>query len=213
MHTPTIRVLIADDHAIVRQGLRAILSDTADMVVAGEAENGVRALQLLRDGSWDVVLMDVNMPDRNGIDTLKLVKKEFPKLPVLMLSMHPEEQYAVRALKAGASGYLSKQSAPEQLVLAIRQVASGKKYVSAEVAEQLATAITEDDRAPHERLSDREYQTLCMIASGKTLTQIGEELNLSVKTVSVYRARLLEKMKLKNNAELTHYGLKHGLVE
>ncbi|QSI75277.1 MULTISPECIES: response regulator transcription factor [Niveibacterium] len=213
MNAPTIRVLIADDHAIVRQGLRAILSDTADMVVAGEAENGVRALQLLRDGAWDVVLMDVNMPDRNGIDTLKLVKKEFPKLPVLMLSMHPEEQYAVRALKAGASGYLSKQSAPEQLVLAIRQVASGKKYVSAEVAEQLATAITEDDRAPHERLSDREYQTLCMIASGKTLTQIGEELNLSVKTVSVYRARLLEKMKLKNNAELTHYGLKHGLVE
>ncbi len=213
MNAPTIRVLIADDHAIVRQGLRAILSDTADMVVAGEAENGVRALQLLRDGAWDVVLMDVNMPDRNGIDTLKLVKKEFPKLPVLMLSMHPEEQYAVRALKAGASGYLSKQSAPEQLVLAIRQVASGKKYVSAEVAEQLATAIAEDDRAPHERLSDREYQTLCMIASGKTLTQIGEELNLSVKTVSVYRARLLEKMKLKNNAELTHYGLKHGLVE
>ncbi|GAA5181701.1 response regulator transcription factor RqpR [Niveibacterium umoris] len=213
MNAPTIRVLIADDHAIVRQGLRAILSDTSDMVVAGEAENGIRALQLLRDGSWDVVLMDVNMPDRNGIDTLKLVKKEFPKLPVLMLSMHPEEQYAVRALKAGASGYLSKQSAPEQLVLAIRQVASGKKYVSAEVAEQLATAITEDDRAPHERLSDREYQTLCMIASGKTLTQIGEELNLSVKTVSVYRARLLEKMKLKNNAELTHYGLKHGLVE
>jgi len=213
MNAPTIRVLIADDHAIVRQGLRAILSDTTDMVVAGEAENGIRALQLLRDGNWDVVLMDVNMPDRNGIDTLKLVKKEFPKLPVLMLSMHPEEQYAVRALKAGASGYLSKQSAPEQLVLAIRQVASGKKYVSAEVAEQLATAITEDDRAPHERLSDREYQTLCMIASGKTLTQIGEELNLSVKTVSVYRARLLEKMKLKNNAELTHYGLKHGLVE
>ncbi|MCX9156192.1 response regulator transcription factor [Niveibacterium sp. 24ML] len=213
MNAPTIRVLIADDHAIVRQGLRSILSDTADMVVAGEAENGVRALQMLRDGAWDVVLMDVNMPDRNGIDTLKLVKKEFPKLPVLMLSMHPEEQYAVRALKAGASGYLSKQSAPEQLVLAIRQVAAGKKYVSAEVAEQLATAITEDDRAPHERLSDREYQTLCMIASGKTLTQIGEELNLSVKTVSVYRARLLEKMKLKNNAELTHYGLKHGLVE
>lgn len=213
MNAPTIRVLIADDHAIVRQGLRAILSDTDDMIVAGEAENGIRALQLLRDGHWDVVLMDVNMPDRNGIDTLKLVKKEFPKLPVLMLSMHPEEQYAVRALKAGASGYLSKQSAPEQLVLAIRQVASGKKYVSAEVAEQLATAITEDDRAPHERLSDREYQTLCMIASGKTLTQIGEELNLSVKTVSVYRARLLEKMKLKNNAELTHYGLKHGLVE
>lgn len=213
MSLPTIRVLIADDHAIVRQGLRQILSDTEDMVVTGEAENGIRALQMVREGQWDVVLMDVNMPDRNGIDTLKLIKKEFPRLPVLMLSMHPEDQYAIRALKAGAAGYLSKQSAPEQLVHAIRQVAAGKKYVSASLAEQLAEAITEDDRAPHERLSDREYQTLCMIASGKTLTQIGEELNLSVKTVSVYRARLLEKMKLKNNAELTHYGLKHGLVE
>lgn len=213
MSLPSIRVLIADDHAIVRQGLRLILSDTEDMVVAGEAENGVRALQMVREGQWDVVLMDVNMPDRNGIDTLKLIKKEFPRLPVLMLSMHPEEQYAIRALKSGAAGYLSKQSAPEQLVHAIRQVAAGKKYVSPSLAEQLAEAITEDDRAPHERLSDREYQTLCMIASGKTLTQIGEELNLSVKTVSVYRARLLEKMKLKNNAELTHYGLKHGLVE
>jgi len=213
MSDSSIRVLIADDHAIVRQGLKAILADTEDLVVTGEAENGVRALQLIRDGDYDVVLMDVNMPDRNGIDTLKLVKKEFPKLPVLMLSMHPEEQYAIRALKAGAAGYLSKQSAPDLLVTAIRQVASGKKYVSATLAEQLAEAITEDDRPPHERLSDREYQTLCMIASGKTLTQIGEELNLSVKTVSVYRARLLEKMKLKNNAELTHYGLKHGLVE
>ncbi|WP_341675230.1 response regulator transcription factor [Niveibacterium sp. SC-1] len=213
MGDASIRVLIADDHAIVRQGLKAILADTEDLVVTGEAENGVRALQLIRDGGYDVVLMDVNMPDRNGIDTLKLVKKEFPKLPVLMLSMHPEEQYAIRALKAGAAGYLSKQSAPELLVTAIRQVAAGKKYVSATLAEQLAEAITEDDRPPHERLSDREYQTLCMIASGKTLTQIGEELNLSVKTVSVYRARLLEKMKLKNNAELTHYGLKHGLVE
>lgn len=209
-----IRVLIADDHAIVRQGLRQILSDTDDMVVAGEADNGVHAMQIARDRGWDVMLLDVTMPERNGIDTLKLLKKEFPKLPVLMLSMHPEEHYAIRALKAGASGYLSKQSAPEQLVTAIRQVASGKKYVSAALAEELANAIFDDtDKAPHEKLSDREYQTLCMIASGKALSQIAEELNLSVKTVSVYRARLLEKMKLKNNAELTHYGLKHGLVE
>ena len=209
-----IRVLIADDHAIVRQGLRQILSDTPDMLVAGEAENGVQALQMVRQGGWDVVLMDVTMPERNGIDTLKLLKKEFPKLPVLILSMHPEEHYAIRALKAGASGYLTKQSAPEQLVTAIRQVAGGKKYVSAAVAEELANAIGEDtDKLPHEKLSDREYQTLCMIASGKALSQIAEELNLSVKTVSVYRARLLEKMRLKNNAELTHYGLKHGLVE
>ncbi len=209
-----IRVLIADDHAIVRQGLRQILSDTPDMLVAGEAENGVQALQMVRQGGWDVVLMDITMPERNGIDTLKLLKKEFPKLPVLILSMHPEEHYAIRALKAGASGYLTKQSAPDQLVTAIRQVAGGKKYVSAAVAEELANAIGEDsDKEPHEKLSDREYQTLCMIASGKALSQIAEELNLSVKTVSVYRARLLEKMRLKNNAELTHYGLKHGLVE
>ena len=212
--TKPIRVLIADDHAIVRQGLRQILSDTPDMLVAGEAENGVQALQMVRQGGWDVVLMDVTMPERNGIDTLKLLKKEFPKLPVLILSMHPEEHYAIRALKAGASGYLTKQSAPEQLVTAIRQVAGGKKYVSAAVAEELANAIGEDsDKEPHEKLSDREYQTLCMIASGKALSQIADELNLSVKTVSVYRARLLEKMRLKNNAELTHYGLKHGLVE
>ncbi|WP_374240560.1 response regulator [Zoogloea sp.] len=209
-----IRVLIADDHAIVRQGLRQILSDTPDLTVAGEAENGVQAVQMVRAGDWDVVLMDVSMPDRNGIDALKLIKKEFPRLPVLILSMYPEEQYAIRALKAGAAGYLTKQSAPELLVTAIRQVASGKKYVSPSLAEELANAIGDDsERPPHEKLSDREYQTLCMIASGKTPAEIAEALNLSVKTVSVYRARLLEKMNLRNNAELTHYGLKHGLAE
>ncbi|MBL0285013.1 MAG: response regulator transcription factor [Zoogloea sp.] len=209
-----IRVLIADDHAIVRQGLRQILSDTPDLTVAGEAENGVQAVQMVRTGEWDVVLMDVSMPDRNGIDALKIIKKEFPRLPVLILSMYPEEQYAIRALKAGAAGYLTKQSAPELLVTAIRQVASGKKYVSPSLAEELANAIGDDsERLPHEKLSDREYQTLCMIASGKTPTEIAEALNLSVKTVSVYRARLLEKMNLRNNAELTHYGLKHGLAE
>ncbi|HQX06366.1 MAG TPA: response regulator transcription factor [Zoogloea sp.] len=209
-----IRVLIADDHAIVRQGLRQILSDTPDLTVAGEAENGVQAVQMVRAGEWDVVLMDVSMPDRNGIDALKLIKKEFPRLPVLILSMYPEEQYAIRALKAGAAGYLTKQSAPDLLVTAIRQVASGKKYVSPSLAEELANAIGEDTERPaHEKLSDREYQTLCMIASGKTPTEIAEALNLSVKTVSVYRARLLEKMHLRNNAELTHYGLKHGLAE
>lgn len=209
-----IHVLIADDHAIVRQGLKQILSETEDLLVTGEADDGAEALSLARQQPWDVFLLDVSMPNRNGIDTLKQLKKEFPRLPVLILSMHPEEQYAVRALKAGASGYLTKQSAPEQLVTAIRQVASGKKYVSPTLAMELANAITDDsERPPHEKLSDREYQTLVMIASGKTLTQIGEELNLSVKTVSVYRARLLEKMRMKNNAELTHYGLKHGLVD
>lgn len=214
MTNTMIKVLIADDHAIVRQGLRQILSDTPDLEVTGEASNGVEAVTLARAQAWDVMLMDVSMPDRNGIDALKMIRKEFPRLPVLILSMYPEDQYAIRALKAGAAGYLTKQSAPEQLVHAIREVASGKKYVSAALALQLADAITDDSGRPaHEKLSDREYQTLCLIASGKTLTQIGEELSLSVKTVSVYRARLLEKMRLHNNAELTHYGLKHGLVE
>ncbi|MBI4754654.1 MAG: response regulator transcription factor [Betaproteobacteria bacterium] len=209
-----IRVLIADDHTIVRQGLRHILADTDDIEVAAEADNGVEATHLARNGNIDLVVLDVSMPERNGIDALKLIKKEHPRMPVLILSMHPEEHYAIRALKSGASGYLTKGSAPEQLVTAIRQVFGGKKYISPTLAEQLANAIGEDtDRAPHEKLSDREYQTLCLIASGKRLSEIAEELNLSVKTVSVYRSRILEKMKLKNNAELTHYGLKFGLVE
>jgi len=210
-----IHVLIADDHAIVRQGLRQILSETDDLLVSGEASDGVDAMRLVRQQHWDVVLLDVSMPNRNGIDTLKMLKKEFPRLPVLILSMHPEEQYAVRALKAGASGYLTKQSAPELLVTAIRQVASGNKYVSPSLAMKLADAIVEerDDRLPHEALSDREYQIFCLIAAGRPLTQIAEELNISVKTVSEYRKRVLDKMKLDTNAELIHYGLKHGLVE
>jgi DNA-binding NarL/FixJ family response regulator len=209
-----INVLIADDHAIVRQGLKQILSETEDMLVTGEADDGAEALGLARQQPWDVFLLDVSMPNRNGIDTLKQLKKEFPRLPVLILSMHPEEQYAVRALKAGASGYLTKQSAPEQLVNAIRQVASGKKYLSPAVAQQLANAISEDtEKSPHERITDREYQVLVMIAGGKTLTQIAETLNLGVATVSTYRARLLEKMGLRSTAELIRYGLEHGLAE
>ena len=209
-----IHVLIADDHAIVRQGLRLILSETDDLVVAGEAEDGADAMLLARQQHWDVFLLDVTMPNRDGIDTLKQLKREFPRAPVLILSMHPEEQFAVRALKAGASGYLNKQSAPEQLVTAIRQVAMGKKYVSAAVAQQLANAISDDsDKPPHERITDREYQVLSLIASGKTLTQVAETLNLGVATVSTYRARLLEKMGLRSTAELIRYGLEHGLVE
>jgi len=209
-----IHVLIADDHAIVRQGLKQILSATEDLVVTGEADDGVEALHLAREQAWDVFLLDVSMPNRNGIDTLKQLKKEFPRLPVLILSMHPEEQYAVRALKAGASGYLTKQSAPEQLVTAIRLVASGKKYLSHAVAQQLASAISDDsDKSPHQRITDREYQVLVLIAAGNTLTQIAEELNLGVATVSTYRARLLEKMGLKSTAELIRYGFEHGLVE
>lgn len=209
-----IHVLIADDHAIVRQGLRQILSETEDLVVAGEADDGAEALQLARQQAWNVFLLDVSMPNRNGIDTLKQLKKEFPRLPVLILSMHPEEQYAVRALKAGASGYLTKQSAPEQLVTAIRQVAGGRKYVSPAVAQQLVAALSKDsDKLPHERITDREYQVLVMIAAGNSLSQIAEELNLGVATVSTYRARLLEKMALKSTAELIRYGLENGLVD
>jgi len=212
--TPVIRVLIADDHAIVREGLKQILADTKDIVVAAEAENGLEAVKLCRKNECQVMLLDISMPDRNGIEVLKQVKKETPKLSVLMLSMHREDQYAIRALKAGAAGYLNKQSAPKELVNAIRQVSKGQKYISSALAQELARQIGEDqDRPLHETLSDREYQTLTMIASGKSVTDIANELTLSVKTVSEYRSRLLAKMKLKNSAELTHYAIKHRLVD
>ena len=208
-----IRVLIADDHAIVRQGLRQILSETDDLVVAGEADDGAEALQLARSQQWDVFLLDVSMPIRNGIDTLKQLKKEFPRLPVLILSMHPEEQYAVRAIQSGAAGYLTKQSATGELVTAIRQVACGEKYISPSLASKLAEVIAGGERSSLEKLSDREHQVLGLIASGRTLTQVAEALNLSVATVSTYRARLLEKLGLNSTAELIRYGLEHGLVE
>ena len=209
-----IRVLIADDHAIVREGLKQILADTKDIVVADEAKNGVEAIKLARKGDCDVILMDISMPDRNGIEVLKQIKKEMPQLEVLMLSMHREDLYAIRSLKAGAAGYLNKQSAPNELVNAIRIVASGMKYISPELAQVLARQIGEDQDGPlHETCLDREYQTLTMIASGKSVSEIAGELSLSVKTVSEYRARLLAKMKLKNSAELTHYAIKHQLVE
>ncbi len=210
----TIRVFIADDHAIVREGLKQILNESPDIIVAGEAENGVEAIQLFRKSRCHVMLLDISMPDRSGIDVLKQVKKENPEIAVLMLSMHREDQYAIRSLKAGASGYLTKQSAPRELVTAIRQVATGQKYVSASLAQELASTIGDDhETLLHDTLSDREYQTLTMIASGKTVSVIAEELSLSVKTISEYRARLLVKMKLKNSAELTHYAIKNGLIE
>jgi two-component system, NarL family, invasion response regulator UvrY len=208
-----INVLIADDHAIVRQGLKQILSDTDDLAVAGEADDGVEALQLARSSEWDVFLLDISMPNRNGIDTLKQLKKEFPRRPVLILSMHPEEQYAVRAIQSGASGYLTKQGAPAELVAAIRQVARGEKYISPALATRLAEVIAGGDRPALEKLSDREHEVLRLIASGRTLTQVAEDLNLSVATVSTYRARLLEKLALKSTAELIHYGMRQGLVE
>jgi two-component system, NarL family, invasion response regulator UvrY len=210
----TIKVLIADDHAIVREGLKQILADTGDIVVAGDAETGGEAIKLARKRKCDVLLLDISMPDRNGIEILKQARKEFPKLAVLMLSMHREDQYAIRSLKAGAAGYLNKQSAPDELVNAIRQVAAGRKYISPSLAQELANQVSEDHEAmPHEGLSDREYQTLIMIASGKTVSEIAVALTLSVKTISMYRSRLLQKMKLRHNAELTHYAIKHHLVD
>jgi DNA-binding NarL/FixJ family response regulator len=209
-----IKVFIADDHAIVREGLKQILAETRDIVVAGEAENGLDAIKLFRKSECQVMLLDISMPDRSGIEVLKQIKKEKPELAVLMLSMHREDQYAIRSLKAGASGYLTKQSAPRELVTAIRQVAGGLKYISPALAQELANHVGEDHEAPpHDSLSDREYQTLTMIASGKTVSVIAKELSLSVKTVSEYRARLLVKMKLKNSAELTHYAIKNQLIE
>lgn len=209
-----IKVLIADDHAIVREGLKQILADTKDIIVAGHAENGNEAIKLSREGKHNVLLLDISMPDRSGIEVLKQVRKESPKTAVLMLSMHREDQYAIRSLKAGAAGYLNKQSAPAELVNAIRQVASGRKYISAALAQELANQISDDHEIPlHETLSDREYQTLTMIASGKTVSDIATELVLSVKTISMYRSRLLQKMKLRHNAELTHYAIKNHLVD
>lgn len=209
-----IKILIADDHAIVRRGLKQILTETADMVVAGEAHNGQELLEKMRSDQWDVVVLDISMPGRGGLDILKQLKCERPKLPVLMLTIHPEDQYAVRVLRAGASGYLTKESAPDHLVEAIRKVARGGKYISPHLAERLAFNLESISERPlHEALSDREFQVLRLIASGKTVKEIGEELSLSVKTISTYRTRILEKMKMKNNAEMTHYAIQQKLVE
>ncbi len=209
-----MKVLVVDDHAIVRHGLKQILSELDEITLVAEAATGNDAIRMVRDAAWDLVMLDITLPDRNGIEVLKQLKNEFPKLRVLMLTGHGENQYALRALKAGAAGYLTKQSAADELITAVRQVASGRKYVTASLAEMLAENLGHDvERPRHETLSDREYQTLCLIAQGKSLTLIAEEMCLSVKTVSVYRSRLLQKMELKNNPELIHYAIKNGLVE
>lgn len=209
-----VRLLIIDDHTIVRHGLRQVVSDAADIIVAAEAGSSAEAIRLLREGSFDMVLLDISLPDKNGIDTLKQIKRDKPALPVIMLSMHAEDEFGVRAMKAGASGYVNKQNAHDQLVPAIRQVASGRRYISPDLAEELARSIGEStDKLPHELLSDREFDTLRMLAGGKSLTEIAERLSISPKTVSVYRTRLLEKMRLKNNAELATYAFKNGLIE
>ena len=209
-----IRVALSDDHAVVRQGLRQILSAQPDFTVVAEASNHGETLQMLRNTRCDVLVLDIAMPGRSGIDTLKQVKNEWPKLPVLMLSMYPEDQYAFRALKAGAAGYLAKMAAVDQLVQAIRQVASGRKYITIELAEALASGLERNPDTPTpDVLSDREFQTLKMIAQGQKLQEIGEALSLSPKTVSVYRARLCQKLNLTTTAELTRYAVEHGLLD
>jgi len=208
------KVLIADDHTLVRKGLRQILLESGAVKVADEAKDGKETIAKVSANPYDVVLLDISFPGRSGIEVLKQVKSIRPKLPVLILSMHPEEQYAVRALRAGAAGYLTKESAPDELIEAIQKVAKGGKYITASLADKLAEEIGEpSEELPHERLSDREYQVMCMIASGKTVKEIGRELNLSVKTISTHRARILQKMNMKNSAQLTHYAIKYKLVD
>jgi DNA-binding NarL/FixJ family response regulator len=209
-----IKILIADDHAIVREGLKQILSESADLIVVAEASSGQEVLEKISKSDLDLVVLDIAMPGRGGLDILKEIKTQRPRLPVLMLSMYPEEQYAIRVLKSGASGYLTKESAPSELVMAIRQISQGKKYISPSLAEKLAIDLEiNPDKMPHEILSDREYQVMCMIASGKTLKEIADGLSLSIKTISTYRSRILEKMNMKTNAELTHYAIKNNLVD
>ncbi|MCX5820215.1 MAG: response regulator transcription factor [Deltaproteobacteria bacterium] len=209
-----IRILVVDDHAIVREGLKQILADVNDMAVRDEAAGGQEALNKIRSGEFDVVLLDISMPGRSGLEILKEIKAERPKLPVLILSMHAEEQYAVRALRAGASGYLTKASAPDELIGAIRKVSCGRKYVSSSLAEKLALELDIDTKKPpHATLSDREYQVMLMLASGKAVKEIADELCLSVKTISTYRSRVMEKMNMKKNAELTLYAIQNHLVD
>ncbi|MGB8648767.1 MAG: response regulator transcription factor [Anaerolineae bacterium] len=209
-----LKILIADDHAVVRQGLRLILAEAFKKAVFGEAQNSQELLDLVRKGRWDALVMDLTMPGVNGLDLLKQIKYEHPEVPVLILSMHPEEQYAVRTLKAGAAGYLTKESASEELVNALHKILRGGKYINASVAEKLLLDLGKDsERPPHELLSDREYQVMFMIAMGKKVGQIAQELSLSVKTVSTYRVRVLEKMNMKTNAELTHYAIQNNLVQ
>ena len=207
-----IKVLIVDDHTIVRQGLKQILEETADIVAAAEARNGREAIAQVRQTLFDVVLLDVSMPDMDGLSVLEVIKQEQPKLPVLVLSMYPEEQFAVRFLKAGASGYLTKESAAEELIRAIHKISQGGRYITLELAETLAFGVDKDNRPPHETLSNREYQVMQLIASGKTVGEIAEILSLSVKTVSTYLARILEKTGLNSNAEIMRYALLQGLV-
>jgi two-component system, NarL family, invasion response regulator UvrY len=208
-----MKILLADDHAVVRHGLKQILTDAFKRATYGEARNAQEALELVWKQDWDVVVLDITMPGRSGLEVLREIKHSKPRLPVLVLSMHPENQFAVRVLKSGASGYMTKESAPDELVGAVKKVLAGGRYVSTALAENLAASLSVNQRAPQEKLSDREFQVLRLIASGKIATDIARELSLSVKTISTYRTRILEKMGMKNNAELMHYAIQHRLVE
>jgi DNA-binding NarL/FixJ family response regulator len=213
MGETVIRVLVADDHAIVRRGLKLILSEEFERVVVGEAQNGKELIEQIEKDDWEVVVLDITMPGRSGLDLLKEIKRLRPQLPVLILSMHSEDQFAVRAFKAGAAGYMTKEKAPEELVKAIKKVLAGGKYVSATLAETLVSGLEVDtDKPAYESLSEREYQVLRMIASGKTVKEIADELSLSMKTISTYRTRILEKLRMRTNAELTYYALANKLV-
>lgn len=208
------RVLVADDHPLLRNGLKQLLDAEPDLDFAGEAGTSEEVLQQVERDCWDVVVLDISMPGRGGLDVLREIRRLRPHLPVLVLSMHPEDQYAVRSIKAGASGYVSKINGADEVVLALRKVLTGRKYVSATLAEALAGALDGDLQRPaHESLSDREFQVMCKIASGKTVSQIAAEVALSVKTISTYRSRVLEKMNMRSNAELTRYAIQQGLVD
>jgi DNA-binding NarL/FixJ family response regulator len=210
-----IRCLIADDHPIIRSGLRGLIQQHSDMAEPGEATTAAETLDLVRTSTWDLVILDINLPDASGIDVLRRIRHLRPDLPVLVLSAHAEEQFAVRSLRAGASGYLNKQSAADELIIAIRRVLAGRRYVSVALAERLAAALdaTATEREPHDALSDREFEVLRLIGVGRAVSEIAESLHLSVKTVSTYRARILEKLSLKSTAELAAYAIRAGLVD
>lgn len=209
-----IKVLVADDHVVVRRGLRQILAETPDIVVGGEAETPDEVRELVTREHWSAVVLDIKLRGGTGLDVLAWIRRERPQLPVLILTVYPEDQYAVRAIRAGAAGFLTKESAPEKLIEAVRKVADGGRYVSAELAETLASLLAGEAKgAPHERLSDREFEVMKLLASGKTVSEIAAELSLSVKTVSTHRTRILRKMNMRTNAELMHYAVRSGLVE
>ena len=214
MNDQKIKILIADDHAIVREGLKQIVAEEKDMQVTGEAANAFELMELLKSKEWSIVILDINMPGKSGLEALKDIKQIYPHLPVLILSMFSEDQYGLRAIKAGASGYLKKVSAPTELVTAIKKIVSGRKYINQQLAEKLADSLDATEKESlHEKLSDREYQIMCNIALGKSAEEIAEELSISINTVYSYRNRILEKMSMKSNVELTQYAVQYKLID